>query len=83
MIYDEKMEIEKTIEKYRGLTSDISDLTAMDALDLKKDFAFIDLLALADKDDIPATANALLFATKLGYRAGQRAESLANYYRGE
>lgn len=68
----ENEKIEKIIKKYRCLTDDVTDLQAMNALDLKQDFVFIDLLAVANKDDIKDAANALLLATKFGYLAGIR-----------
>lgn len=70
-------EIQKIINHYRNLTKDIPDLVAINALDLPRDFAIIDLSALAGAGHIETTTCAVLYAAKLGFAAGKKAESKA------
>lgn len=75
---DNEKNVNEIIDYFSSITKNISDETAMNALDLPDNFAFLDLVALADKGDVAHTSNAILLATKLGVLAGFSAANKAH-----
>lgn len=77
-MYDEEKEIQSIINHYQELTQDISDETAMNAMDLPDNFAFVHLLGLTGEGSRKARTAAVMLACKLGYMAGSQAASTAH-----